>query len=140
MQCGFLNLTFDLEKKMNTINVIETQKTTSQHAFNLANAFSQQFGEQSFYTIFNYLKAKASNKKLGLSAAEHVLYNIVRGHPINRGFTPVSNQVKLSNGMHPELGLIEARASLKYKLKFSSLPADLKMSKEMLDFFLKALS
>lgn len=123
---------------MNTITI--TTETQNKHSFNLANAFSQQFGEQAFYKIFNHLNAKASNKKQGLSAAEHVLYNIVRGHLVDRGFTAISNQVKLSNGMDPHLGLIHAKATLKYQLRYSDLPARLEMSKEMLDFFLKALS
>ncbi len=34
-------------------------------------------------------------------AADHILYNALRGHDLKRGFSPITKPLKLDNGMSP---------------------------------------
>ncbi len=65
-----------------------------------------------------YLATKfAWKKKVGSTPSELVFYNLIRGFPLNRGFTPVTNAIKLANGASPmwafELALHELKALLR---------------------------
>ena len=49
-----------------------------------------------------------------LTAAHHVLYNILRNRDYDHGFTLITNRNKLLNGTSPNLGLVQAVANLKH--------------------------
>ena len=49
------------------------------------------------YLAFRSAWAKAAQDKV-LTGAHHVLLNILRGHPVERGFTPITKTTKLQNG------------------------------------------
>lgn len=36
-----------------------------------------------------------------ISLEHHILYNIIRNKPLQLGFTPITNKVKLANGANP---------------------------------------
>jgi len=42
------------------------------------------------------------------TASEHIIYNILRGYPSSRGFTPITNKIKLANGAQADLAEINA--------------------------------
>lgn len=46
-----------------------------------------------------------------------ILYNLLRGLDPKRGFTRVTNKVKLANGAAPEYAYQAARGQLKYKMQ-----------------------
>ena len=46
------------------------------------------------------------------TASELIIYNLLRGFPADRGFTPVTNKNKLSNGHAPWLNFTRERRSL----------------------------
>ena len=48
-----------------------------------------------------------------ITAAHHIFYNIVRNHPIDTGFTPVTRKTKLENGAIINGGLYEGWVALK---------------------------
>lgn len=64
----------------------------------------------------------AAFKKLAaarqLTPADMMLHNIIRGLPLDRGFSATTNQRKLSSGQHPMLGLKQASTQLRYLAKY----------------------
>ena len=54
-----------------------------------------------------------------------LLYNLLRGVDKYRGFTPVTNKVKLANGAAPYYSYTLAKSSLTWKVSKYTLPADL---------------
>lgn len=73
-----------------------------------------------FKTAF---KAKATAKQT--TAVDILLYNIFRGKDPARGFSPITCQRKLDNGMDSMLGFLQARANIKRTLLWGS-PTDCK--------------
>jgi len=59
------------------------------------------------YLAFRATWAKAAQDGK-ITAAHHVLLNILRGHPIERGFTPITKTSKLQNGFRINHGLVFA--------------------------------
>lgn len=62
-----------------------------------SNTVTEQLGYETFFNVIAAFRAKA--RKVGLTSAEHVLYNKFRGLALDRGFTPITNQNKLNNGL-----------------------------------------
>ena len=54
-----------------------------------------------------------------LSAADMILYNLLRGRDLSRGFTCITNLTKLAHGMDSWLGFKQAIRALKYELNGS---------------------
>jgi hypothetical protein len=54
-----------------------------------------------------------------------VLYNLLRGRDPKRGFTSVTNKVKLANGAAPEYAYQAARGQLKHKIQLWTKNPDL---------------
>ena len=79
------------------------------------NQFIQTYGLEVFHKTIVAFRTKA--KREGLTSAEHILYNIIRDLPLDRGFSPIVNKVKLANGQYPTQGFDGAKYNLKYKLK-----------------------
>lgn len=63
------------------------------------------------YLAFRSAWAKAAQDKV-LTGAHHVLLNILRGHPVERGFTPITKTTKLQNGFRINHGLYFAAGEL----------------------------
>lgn len=68
------------------------------------------FTGKEHFLAFRAAWARNSN---GPSAAQHLLYVILRGHDAYASFTPISNRTKLANGMSYTFGLHYAMQSLK---------------------------
>lgn len=70
-----------------------------------------------FETKEQYLAFRAAWKKAAqekkLTGAHHVLLNILRSHPIERGFTPITKTTKLLNGFRINHGLYFAAGELR---------------------------
>ena len=64
------------------------------------------------------MQVKFKSKKQH-SAAEHVIYNILRGYPANRGFTPITNKNKLNNGQLADQGFDAAKQDIEFGIKYS---------------------
>lgn len=67
-----------------------------------------------FLTFQTAFKRLAQAKEV--TASDMMLYNIVRGKPINNGFTPITNTTKLFNGMYPNMGCSQAKHELRDRL------------------------
>jgi len=63
------------------------------------------------YLAFRSAWKKAAQEKK-LTGAHHVLLNILRGHPVERGFTPITKTTKLQNGFRINHGLYFAAGEL----------------------------
>ncbi len=53
-----------------------------------------------------------------LTPADMMMHNIIRGLPIDRGFSPITNARKLGSGSHPMIGLKQASSHLRYLAKY----------------------
>lgn len=63
--------------------------------------------KEQFIVFRDAFKARARAKSI--TAADLLIYNIIRGHEANRGFTPITNKIKLINGQAPNGGFENAR-------------------------------
>lgn len=70
--------------------------------------------KEQFIRFRDAFRARAHNKIL--TSTDMMLYNIVRGLPASRGFTPITNRNKLANGATADEGLQKARIALKWYL------------------------
>lgn len=106
------------------------------------NQFINQFSLESFHTAILAFRAKA--KKEGLSSSEHILYNALRNLPLTRGFTPITNKVKLANGQHENYGFLSAKVNLKYNLKnpqtLEKILKSFSLPKESGEYFMNLLN
>ncbi len=87
----------------------EAPSTESAHFISSKQEF--EFFKQAF-------KEKARNKQI--TAEDILLYNIIRGKDIDRGFTPITNPIKLANGEDAYSGmrrLIESKRNLRWTLE-----------------------
>lgn len=66
------------------------------------------FNTKEEYLAFRKAWATAVNNGEEISAEHHALYNILRGYPASRGFTPITNANKLRNGTPINNGLYYA--------------------------------
>lgn len=57
------------------------------------------FSSKEEYLAFKATWASVVNSSAEITAIHHVLYNLLRGFPHDRGFTPITNSNKLANGM-----------------------------------------
>jgi hypothetical protein len=72
------------------------------------------FTKEQFITFRDAFKALARNKQI--TAAHIIAYNIVRGYPMDRGFTPITNQIKLNNGLFDTSGFVKAKFQAAYAI------------------------
>lgn len=63
------------------------------------------------------MQAKFKSKKEHY-ASDHVIYNILRGYPANRGFTPITNKNKLNNGQIADQGFKAAVSSIEFSIRY----------------------
>lgn len=93
------------------------------------NAISVLFEDKTQYSnILKNFRDKARDH--GLSVEEHVLYNLLRGLPAERGFTPLTNKNKLQHTPknNPFYTLKLAKYSLGYILQgFTQIERELAM-------------
>ena len=65
-----------------------------------------------------YLSVIAAwNKIPNRDAKDHIFYNVLRGHPIERGFHPTQKEQKLSNGREPWQALTQAKADARWAIR-----------------------
>jgi hypothetical protein len=83
----------------------------------IENQFVHSHGYDVFVKSIMLFRAKAN--KSGLIASEHILYNKLRNLSENRGFTDVTNLIKINNGAEVNLSFKEAKKSLNYDLKYN---------------------
>ncbi|PPD55293.1 MAG: hypothetical protein CTY12_01420 [Methylotenera sp.] len=70
--------------------------------------------KEQFIIFRDAFKARARAKSI--TAADLLIYNVIRGHEANRGFTPITNKIKLINGQAPNGGFDNARYQAKNDL------------------------
>lgn len=70
--------------------------------------------KEQFIIFRDAFKARARAKSI--TAADLLIYNVIRGHAANRGFTPITNKTKLLNGQQPNYGFDCARYQAKTDL------------------------
>ena len=72
-----------------------------------------------------YLSAITAWKHPGYhrESCDHIIYNLIRGHDPKRGFTPLHNPGKLSNGHNPDEGYIQAKYNAKWMFRSSNANA-----------------
>lgn len=69
-------------------------------------------------TFKAYWATAAQSKTL--TAAHHVLYNLLRGYEPHHGFTPITRHTKLANGAIINGGVVEATRRLKFIVSLAS--------------------
>lgn len=67
---------------------------------------------QAFHTSF-----KEKSKLRILTSRDMLIYNMIRGLPADRGFSPITNGIKIANGAAPWGALETAKSSLKWNMK-----------------------
>lgn len=79
---------------------------------------TQYFETKDQYLAFRAEWAKAAQNREWphLTGAHHVLLNILRGHPIDRGFAPITSKTKLLNGTRINHGLYFAADALNIQI------------------------
>lgn len=75
------------------------------------------FTREQFAIIRDKFRALANTEQL--TPADILIYNLLRGLPATRGFTPITNKLKLVNGTDPWLGFDQAKDSLRSMLKYN---------------------
>jgi hypothetical protein len=60
---------------------------------------------------------KEKSNLTGLTSDEHILYNLVRGLPKDKGFTVITNKKELANGVRPDYGFYLADYIIRSKLR-----------------------
>ena len=70
------------------------------------------------YQLFNEKFIEAANAK-SLTAGNMILNNILRNKDARRGFTPITNPIKLNHGTDTWQGYLEARSHLISDLRWS---------------------
>lgn len=79
----------------------------------IENAKETFFNDKEHYLQFKAAWAKAVNDPdVQITATHHLVYNLIRGYDATRGFTPITNVNKLSNGAYINHGLYFARSAL----------------------------
>jgi len=76
-----------------------------------------------------YLSAKQQwNNGFNRNSTDHLIYNLIRGFDLKRGFTETTNETKLNNGWKPWAGFDYAKESAKWRFRpaspYNSGPAD----------------
>lgn len=107
------------------------------------NQFINQFSLEVFHKSIVSIRAKA--KTQGLTAYEHILYNILRGLPLDRGFSAAKNKNKLANGYRANYGFDINKVILTNYLSYTKNPSGnnmlsaLQIPIESKEYFLKIL-
>lgn len=103
---------------------------------------TQYFETKDQYLAFRAEWAKAAQNREWphLTGAHHVLLNILRGHPIDRGFAPITSKNKLLNGTRINHGLYFATDSLNNYINRAKEVVQTKKHDCWLESFLKPLS
>lgn len=70
--------------------------------------------KEQYITFRTAFKALARAKQI--TSSDIMLYNVIRGLPVSRGFTPITNQVKLANGAIASEALYHAKYQVKWQL------------------------
>lgn len=95
-----------------------TLNTTSTilHALGI-NQYTEQehvISKEQFIKFRDAFKELAHNKQI--TSKDIILYNTIRGVSLSRGFTDVTNKVKLANGQYPKQAFNIALSMLKFHL------------------------
>lgn len=98
-----------------------TQTQTQTHIISDTAILSSVSFEERLFSKEQYLTFRTAFKKLAtakqITSSDIVLYNILRQNPTNRGFTPITNRIKIVNGQHPRGAFINACYMLRRDVK-----------------------
>lgn len=83
---------------------------------------SYTLSRDQFQSFRTYFRTKANDRRL--EPVDILIYNMIRGLPLDRGFSPVTSPIKIANGAQPWMSLDQAKASLRWKMK--KYPAEFK--------------
>jgi hypothetical protein len=131
-------LTYELQK---TFNLIKGTKMNTQNTQALPEVtFYQTVGDEQFTKTISQFKNKA--RHIGLTAQEHILYNIIRNLPTNRGFSLATNAIKLANGYAPDSKFKFAKSNLFFVIQynFKVFAEAYGWNEEVKAFFIEALN
>ena len=68
-----------------------------------------------------YLNVIAAwNKIPNRDTKDHIFYNVLRGHPVERGFHPIHKEQKLNAGAEPWQALTQAKADAQWAIRDNS--------------------
>jgi hypothetical protein len=77
---------------------------------------------EQFQAFRTYFRTRAKDRRL--SPTDILTYNMIRGLPLDRGFSPVTSPIKIANGAQPWMSFEQAKATLRWSIK--RYPADFK--------------
>lgn len=63
------------------------------------------------------IKARWSETSNCHSAKDHIIYNVLRGFPLDRGFSPVTDSNKLANGAEAWQAFTQAKSSAAFQFR-----------------------
>jgi hypothetical protein len=75
--------------------------------------------KEQFLTFRAAYKQLARDKKV--TGSDIILYNMVRGFHTKRGFSTITNPVKLANGSDPHLGFHQCAYILRYQMSYNKM-------------------
>lgn len=76
---------------------------------------SYLFSRDQFQSFRTYFRTCAADRQL--EPTDMLLYNMIRGLPLDRGFSPITNPIKIANGAAPYLSFEQAKSTLRWTLK-----------------------
>jgi len=105
------------------MNLFTQPLSTLTNLFNPTQVQEQStlISKEQFIKFRDAFRVLANDKKI--KAEDILLYNVVRGLPITRGFTPVTNPIKLINGQSLNHTICNTLGCLKFHIR--QTPADL---------------
>lgn len=82
--------------------------------FNQPTEQENVISKEQFLKFRNAFKEIAHNKQI--TSKDIILYNTIRGLSLSRGFTEITNKVKLANGQYSNQAFNNALGNLKFNL------------------------
>lgn len=76
-----------------------------------SDAVNSDKAKKQEYTDYNGRKQK---KPGWIRAEHHIVYNILRDKPVGHGFTPITSEKKLANGMVPNQSFLYAKRNFEF--------------------------
>lgn len=79
---------------------------------------NSSLSREQFIAFRDAFRALANSRQL--TATDELVYNLIRGLPADRGFSPVTNPTKLANGARADFGFYWTSYYLKSMLRYSA--------------------
>lgn len=97
------------------MNTILTSITNTIKTALVSPVQQSELTKEQFIAFRDAFKSLAHSKQL--TSRDIILYNVIRGLPVDRGFTPITNQNKLRNGSIPNATLEQSKWSVMILLR-----------------------